>query len=316
MQYARLGRAGVQVSRLALGTMNLGWKISAEDSTAILDHAFELGVNLLDTADVYGAAIGASEEVIGAWLAGGSSRRDGVVLATKLGNPVNDGPNSKGLSALHIRNAVEQSLRRLRTDHVDLYQLHNVDATVEAEEIWQALDQLVSSGKVVYVGTCNHGREDLGRLAAARSGSGAARLGVVSEQSRYNIADRAVEESVLPYCRDNGLGFLAYSPLQGGLLAGPQGSSAGRRQGKSVSRRREAEVDRVQTFEAICESVGRSPAVVATAWLLAKDGVTSVLSGPGSLAQLEDVVGHAEEELPADVLSQLDDLWAPAGVRV
>jgi aryl-alcohol dehydrogenase-like predicted oxidoreductase len=212
MQYTQLGRIGAKVSRLALGTMNFGWHTDEKDSRTIMDAALKAGVNFFDTADIYGA--GASESILGRWFADDPSRRDKVVLATKLYIPLEDGPNTGGLSALHIRKACEDSLRRLQTDHIDLYQFHHIDRTTPWEEIWEATERLVRDGKVVYVGSSNFAGWDL--AAAQETAKARHFLGLASEQSVYNLMERTVELEVLPAARHYGIGRLPGARSQAG----------------------------------------------------------------------------------------------------
>src|ERR671933_1222202 len=234
MQYTSLGRTGLQVSRLCLGTMNFGPQTSEADSFAIMDQALEQGINFFDTANVYGVfganvpgsnlSLGLTEQIIGRWLAQGGGRRERIVLATKVYSQMGEGPNDRGLSAYHIRKACEESLRRLQTDHIDLYQMHHIERSTPWEEIWQAMEQLVREGKVIYVGSSNCAGWDIATaqcIAAARHF-----MGLVSEQSKYNLADRAIELEVIPACRAYGLGLLPWQPLKGGLLAGALASAS------------------------------------------------------------------------------------------
>lgn len=228
MQYTRLGRGGASVSRLCLGTMNFGWHTDERTSGALMDAALEAGINFFDTADIYGA--GTSESIIGRWFAAGAGRRDKVVLATKLYIPFDDQPNAGGLSALHIRQACEDSLRRLGTDHIDLYQFHHVDRGVRWEEIWEATDRLVRDGKVLYVGSSNFAGWDIAQAQEKAAARGM--FGLVTEQSVYNLLERTVELEVVPAAQHYGMGLLPWSPLGGGLLAA--GSHEGGRRGRWV----------------------------------------------------------------------------------
>src|SRR6266849_5576540 len=220
MQYVHLGRSGVKVSRLCLGTMNFGPETSEADSFAIMDRALELGINFFDTANVYGWKLGEgiTEQILGRWFAQGDGRRDKVVLATKVYGEMGHWPNQSRLSALHIRRACEDSLKRLRADHIDLYQMHHVDRETPWEEIWQAMEQLVYEGKVIYVGSSNFAGWHIAR--ANESARDRHFLGLVSEQSLYNLNERTVELEVLPACQAYGLGVIPWSPLSGGLLGG------------------------------------------------------------------------------------------------
>src|SRR5215813_15001479 len=217
MQYVQLGRAGVRVSRLCLGTMNFGPLTSEADSGAIMDQALELGINFLDTANVYGwkTGEGVTEQIVGRWLATGGGRRDRIVLATKVYGRMGTGPNDSRLSGLHIRRACDESLRRLQTDHIDLYQMHHVDRDTPWEEIWQAMEQLVQDGKVIYVGSSNFAGWHIAQaneIAKSRHF-----LGLVSEQSLYNLVKRTIELEVVPACESYGVGIIPYSPLAGGI---------------------------------------------------------------------------------------------------
>src|SRR6185369_11875639 len=220
MQYVQLGRSGVKVSRLCLGTMNFGPETSETDSFAIMDRALELGLNFFDTANVYGWKVGEgwTEQIVGRWFAQGGGRREKVVLATKVFGRMGQWPNQSRLSALHIRRACEESLRRLQTDHIDLYQMHHIARSTPWEEIWQAMEQLVSEGKVLYVGSSNFAGWDIATAQAAAKERHF--MGLVSEQSLYNLNARMIELEVIPACRHYGLGLIPWSPLGGGLLGG------------------------------------------------------------------------------------------------
>src|SRR5512141_1461338 len=220
MDYTQLGRTGLTVSRLCLGTMNFGPKTTEEDSFAIMDKAHDLGINFFDTANVYGWKLGegVTEQIIGRWFAQGGGRREKTVIATKVYGRMGDWPNQSRLSALNIRQAVEGSLKRLQTDHIDLYQMHHVDRNAPWDEVWQAMETLVEQGKVIYVGSSNFAGWHIAQAneAAAKRNF----LGLVSEQSLYNLASRTVELEVLPACRGYGLAVIPWSPLAGGMLGG------------------------------------------------------------------------------------------------
>jgi aryl-alcohol dehydrogenase-like predicted oxidoreductase len=309
MQYVHLGRTGLNVSRLCLGTMNLGNRTDEPDSLAVLDAALEAGINFIDTADGYGRPRGTTERIIGGWLTGGG-RRDRIVLATKVYATMGRGPNDRGLSAYHIRRACEESLRRLKTDHIDLYQMHHVDRATPCEEIWQAMEQLIAAGKITYVGSSNFP----GWQIATANQTAARRhlLGLVSEQSKYSLADRMIELEVIPACREYGLGLIPWSPLSEGLLAGlldkPAGSS--RRQAR---RRAQAERDRLEAYEAFCRQVGRHPAQVALAWLLSRPAVTAPILGPRTVDHLHTALGALEVSLDDQALARLEEIWPGPG---
>ncbi|MBA3469476.1 MAG: aldo/keto reductase, partial [Herpetosiphonaceae bacterium] len=257
MEYTALGRTGLQVSRLCLGTMNFGPETSEADSFAIMDQALELGINFFDTANVYGGKLGpgVTEQIIGRWLAQGGGRREQIVLATKVYGKVGERPNEHGLSAYHIRKACEDSLRRLQTDHIDLYQMHHIERTTPWEEIWQAMEQLVREGKVVYVGSSNFAGWDIAtaqNLAQSRHF-----MGLVSEQSLYNLNARMIELEVIPACRHYGLGLIPWSPLAGGLLGGAlQKVNAGRRASERIQKAIEDSRPQLEAYEALCEELG------------------------------------------------------------
>jgi aryl-alcohol dehydrogenase-like predicted oxidoreductase len=220
MEMTRLGRTGLKVSRLCLGTMNFGPQTEEADSHRILDHAVASGINMLDTANVYGWGEnkGRTETILGNWLAQGGGRRDRVVLATKLYGPMYDVPNGGRLSAYHIRRACDDSLRRLQTDRIDVYQMHHVDRDTPWEEIWQAMELLVAQGKVLYVGSSNFAAWNIAQACEIARSRHA--LGLVSEQSLYNLSARMIELEVIPACQAYGVGVLPWSPLGGGLLGG------------------------------------------------------------------------------------------------
>ena len=311
MPTTHLGRTGLTVSRICLGTMNFGPRTSEEDSHSIMDRAIDDGVNFFDTANVYGGR-GATEEIVGRWFAKGGGRRERVVLATKVYNSMGDRPNERGLSALHIRRACEDSLRRLQTDHIDLYQMHHVERSTPWEEIWQAMELLVAQGKVVYVGSSNFAGWHLAR--AQEIASSRHFLGLVSEQSLYNLADRTVELEVLPACEHYGLGVIPWSPLAGGLLGGVlAGSGEGRRAGEGVQARLSEHRAAVESYEQLCAELGTPPGEVALAWLLAQPAVTAPIVGPRTIEQLEAAERAVGVVLEAGVLERLDQIWPGPG---
>lgn len=312
MQYTHLGRSGLRVSRLCLGTMNFGNITDEADSRAIMSRALDEGINFFDTADHYGRPVGegVTEQIIGRWLKEEKGRRQQIVLATKVHNPMGPGPNDGGLSAYHIRQACEDSLRRLQTDHIDLYQMHHVDRSTPWEEIWQAMEVLVQQGKVLYVGSSNFAGWHIAQAQCAA----AARhfMGLVSEQSLYNLQTRTVELEVIPACRAYGLGLIPWSPLAGGLLAGaPEQGSQGRR----VLERDRIEPFRpkLEAWEGLCREIGEKPAHVALAWLLHNPVVTAPIIGPRTVEQLTDSLRALEITLSDDVLARLDEIWPGPG---
>jgi aryl-alcohol dehydrogenase-like predicted oxidoreductase len=314
MQTTRLGRTGLRISRICLGTMNFGPETSEADSHRIMDRALDAGINFFDTANVYGWGEnkGRTEQIIGRWLAQDPSRRDKVVLATKAYGPMFDRPNGGKLSAYHLRRASEDSLRRLQTDRIDLYQMHHVDRETPWEEIWQAMDVLVASGKVVYVGSSNFAAWNIVQAneTAARRHS----LGIVSEQSLYHLGVRSIELEVLPACRAYGVGVIPWSPLGGGLLGGAlQKATAGRRASERVQRLVEKHRSQLEAYEKLCAELGEKPAHVAVAWLLHQPGITAPIVGPRTLDQLEDAIKAESVTLSDEVLKRLDAIWPGPG---
>jgi aryl-alcohol dehydrogenase-like predicted oxidoreductase len=313
MEHARLGRSGVEVSRLCLGTMNFGPLTGESESFAIMDRALELGINFFDTANVYGQKTGegVTEQIIGRWLAQGG-RRDRVVLATKVYGRMGDGPNDRRLSALHVRRACDESLRRLRTDHIDLYQMHHVDRSTPWDEIWQAMELLVAQGKVIYVGSSNFAGWQIAQ--ACEVASRRSFLGLVSEQSLYNLRARTIELEVIPACRAYGLGLIPWSPLAGGLLGGVlDRPREGRRASKLAAERLEKDRSRLEAYEAFCRELGERPADVALAWTLRDPVVTAPIIGPRTLAQLDGSVRSLDIRLGADDWKRLDAIWPGPG---
>ena len=291
--------------------MNFGPLTNEDDSRAIMDRALEHGINFFDTANRYGGdkGPGATEEIVGRWFALGGGRREKVVLATKVFGPMSEWPNDGGLSARHIRDACEASLRRLQTDHIDLYQMHHVDRAAPWEEIWQAMDLLVQQGKVIYVGSSNFAGWHIAQANEAASSRHF--LGLVSEQSLYNLASRTVELEVLPACRHYGLGVIPWSPLAGGLLGGRSEDSARR---KNAQPRYEALRDKLERWEKFCAELGEEPASVALAWLLHQRDVTAPIIGPRTMEQLEGASMRALDiELDKSSLKAIDEIFPRQG---
>jgi aryl-alcohol dehydrogenase-like predicted oxidoreductase len=313
MQHTYLGRTGLKVSRLCLGTMNFGTQTAEADSHAILDHALEMDVNFIDTANRYGrdVSLGYTEEIIGRWLAK-RGRRDRIVLATKVYGAMGNGVNDRGLSAYHIRKACEDSLRRLQTDHIDLYQMHHVDRSTPWEEIWQAMEKLVSDGKVIYVGSSNFAGLHIAQAQFAAEKRNF--LGLVSEQSLYNLNARMIELEVIPACRAFGLGLIPWSPLAGGLLGGAlQKAATGRRANAQLQARVEKQRSQLEEYEALCTELGESPANVGLAWLLHHPTVTAPIIGPRTMQQFEESLRAVEIKLSFEVLARLDEIWPGPG---
>jgi aryl-alcohol dehydrogenase-like predicted oxidoreductase len=317
MKYTFLGRSGLQVSRLCLGTMNFGMVTAEAAGFEIMDEALGAGINFFDTADVYGGpqspdmeqGYGTSEEIIGRWLAQGR-RREQIVLATKVYQPMGTGPNDRHLSSYHIRKACEDSLRRLQTDHIDLYQMHHIDRRTPFDEIWQAFELLVQQGKVIYVGSSNFAGWD---IATAQSAAAARHfMGLVSEQSLYNLSSRTIELEVIPACRHYGLGLIPWSPLAGGLLGGALRKAT---QGRRADNSQQIEQHRPQleAYEALCQELGEQPADVALAWLLHNPTVTAPIIGPRTTDQLTRSLRTLELSLPKETHRRLDEIWPGPG---
>ncbi|MGI5353174.1 aldo/keto reductase [Streptomyces sp. CA-250714] len=324
MEYTQLGRTGLKVSRLVLGTMNFGPQTDETDSHAIMDAALAAGVNFFDTANAYGWGRnkGRTEEIIGSWFAKGEGRRDKTVLATKVyANMAPDGetpwPNHDKLSALNIRRSVEASLRRLGTDRIDLYQFHHIDRATPWDEIWQAMDVLVQQGKVLYVGSSNHAGWHIAQAneTAARRGS----LGLVSEQCLYNLAERRAEMEVVPAAESYGLGVIPWSPLHGGLLGGAlrkarEGGSSRTASGRAATALEDPAVRaQVEAYEKLVAEHGLEPGEVALAWLLSRPGVTGPIVGPRTAGQLDSALRAVELELGDELLASLDEVFPGPG---
>ncbi len=321
MEYQRLGRLALEVSPLCLGTMNFGWEgqgAGEEDAFRIMDHALDKGINFFDTANVYGRrkdaapGEGVTEQIIGRWFAQGGNRRERVVLATKVYGGMGDWPNYSGLSALNIRRACDASLRRLQTDHIDLYQMHHIDRRAPWEEIWQAMQQLVDAGKVLYIGSSNFaGIHIVEANEAARSRHF---MGLVAEQSLYNLTARTVELEVLPACERYGLGVIPWSPLAGGLLGGALAKATeGRRSDPGFQRRVQEERPKLEAWEKLCADIGERPADVALAWLLANPIVTAPIIGPRTVDQLDGSMRALDISLSAEILRSLDEVFPGPG---
>ena len=311
MEYRHLGRSGLEVSRLCLGTMNFGVDTTEPDSFAIMDRAHELGVNFFDTANVYGwkKGEGVTENIVGRWFAQGGGRREKTVIATKLYGSMSDWPNDTFLSARNIRHACDGSLRRLQTDYIDLYQMHHVDRKTPWEEIWEAMEILRQQGKILYVGSSNFAGWHIGKAQGAAGRRNF--MGLISEQSIYNLATRAVELEVLPACLDFGLGVIPWSPLHGGLLGGvvrKEREGKRRRTGRARDAL-EAKRDQIESYEEYCEKIDQDPATVALAWLLHQPAVTAPIVGPRTMEQLDDSMRALKLTLGEEELAKLDEIW-------
>jgi aryl-alcohol dehydrogenase-like predicted oxidoreductase len=314
MEYTQLGRTGLKVSRLCLGTMNFGPHTSESDAFIIMDQALELGINFFDTANVYGRQKGAgiTEHIVGRWFAQGGGRREQVVIATKVYGGMGDWPNESKLSALHIRRACDESLRRMQTDHIDLYQMHHIDRATPWEEIWQAMETLVQQGKVSYVGSSNFAGWHIAQaneIAKRRHF-----MGLVSEQSLYNLSARTIELEVIPACKSYGLGLIPWSPLGGGILGGAlQKANAGRRAEEPRLKAIEKFKPQLEKYEALCQEIGEQPADVALAWLLKNPIVTAPIIGPRTADQFTGSLRALEIKLSDDAMKRLDEIFPGPG---
>ncbi len=315
MEYRTLGRTGLHVSELCLGTMQFGWTADEATSFAILDAFFEAGGNFIDTADIYSAWApgnpgGVSEEIIGRWMKARGNRRQ-IVLATKVRGRMWAGPNGEGLSRKHIVEAVEDSLRRLQTDYIDLYQAHAFDPTTPIEETMRAFEDLVRQGKVLYVGASNYPAWRLAEALAVSEHHGWVRY--ESLQPHYNLVHRGeFERELKPLCEHHGLGVIPYSPLAGGFLTGkyrrgePLPASV---RADSIRRRyfeSETAWNALEALRRIADERGKTPAQVALAWLLSRPPITAPIVGANTVAQLEELLGAAGLRLTPEEVGLLD----------
>jgi len=317
MQYTYLGRSGLKVSRLCLGTMNFGPETSEAEAFQIMDAALDAGINFFDTANVYGGKDhrGRTEEIIGRWFAQGGGRRERVVLATKVYGTMDDphdGPNTAGgLSAYKIRRHLEGSLRRLQTDHIELYQMHHVDRNVSWDELWEAFQVQVYQGKISYVGASNFAGWHLVKAQAAAKQRNF--LGLISEQHKYSLLCRLPELEVLPAAQDLGIGVIAWSPLDGGLLGGnalkPGAGARSSRNAERVEKHR----PQLEAFSALCRDLGESEANVALAWTLKHPAMTGPIIGPRTLQQLQETLRAVEIDLDAAAMARLQEIFPGPG---
>lgn len=314
MEYTHLGRSGLLVSRLCLGTMNFGTYTTEADSFKIMDGALEHGINFFDTANVYGGENkGRTEEIIGKWFQKGHSRREKTVLATKVYGNMSDWPNEGKLSARNIKLACEASLKRLQTDYIDLYQMHHVDRDTPWEEVWQAMEQLVQEGKIIYVGSSNFAAWNIVQanyMAEKRNF-----LGLVSEQSIYSLRNRHIELEVIPACRAMGLGVIPWSPLGGGILSDGvlEKPSEGRRARPALQESVEKLRPQLEAYERCCQDTEQSLANIALAWVMNNPVVTAPIIGPRTLDQLEESLKVLHIKLSDEMLEKLDEIWPGPG---
>ncbi|MGO4369443.1 aldo/keto reductase [Paenibacillus sp. YIM B09110] len=316
MEYTKLGRSGLNVSRLCLGTMNFGVDTDEKESFRIMDAALEAGINFFDTANIYGWGenSGRTEEIIGRWFKQGDGRRERTVLATKVYGDMHDahdGPNREaGLSAYKIRRHLESSLKRLQTDHIELYQMHHVDRSVDWNELWRAFENAEAQGKIGYVGSSNFAGWDI----AVAQGEAKARghIGLVSEQHKYNLLCRLPELEVLPASQALGLGVIPWSPLDGGLLAGNhRRKDGGRRSGDS--KRLDQHREKLDAYAKFCDELGEPEDLVSLAWLLANPAVTAPIIGVRTLDQFKRSLRAVEIKLDESALKRIDEIFPGPG---
>jgi aryl-alcohol dehydrogenase-like predicted oxidoreductase len=316
MKYVHLGRTGLSVSRICLGTMNFGPVTSKEDSFSIMDSAHAQGINFFDSANVYGwSDKGLTERIVGEWFAQGNGRRERTVLATKLYGDMGDWPNDGKLSALNIRRACDASLKRMQTDYIDLYQMHHVDRSTPWDEIWEAMEVLRNQGKVIYVGSSNFAGWHLAQAQETATRRG--QLGLVSEQSIYNLVERTVELEVLPAAQAYGIGVIPWSPLHGGLLGGVIRKMADGTTSRSASGRAADALEKhrraIEAWEQFCAERGEDPADVALAWLLHQPAVTAPIVGPRTGAHLDGALKALDITLDEAALARLDEIFPGPG---
>jgi len=314
MKYTRLGRSNLTVSRICLGTMHFGQCTTEKEAFDIMNRALDLGINFFDTANIYGGNPGQTEEIMGKWFKQGGGRRDKVVLATKVYCcMVGDQsmPNeTNGISAHKVRRHLGDSLRRLQTDHIDLYQVHHIDRRISGEEFWGTFERLLDKGDILYVGTSNFPGWELAKFQMMAQQRGL--LGIVSEQTQYNLLNRVPELEVIPAARDFGIGILPYMPLAGGLLTGKKQIVAGSRT-SSVGKEYNMSLSGNQQFEEfakLCREIGEKEHVVAIAWTLANPAVSSAIVGIRTPSHLDGIERAAEVALDQEVMRRLGDIFS------
>ncbi|RJP66056.1 MAG: aldo/keto reductase [Ignavibacteriales bacterium] len=312
MEYTHLGRSGLKVSRLCLGTMNYGQYNTDEESYKIMDHAIDCGINFFDTANVYGSYKGQTEEIIGRWLSLNGGRREKIVLASKVYGGMSDWINDSKLSAYNIKRACEDSLRRLKTNHIDLYQMHHIDRETPWEEIWQAMEQLIREGKIIYVGSSNFAAWNI--VEANYKAKEKHMLGLVSEQSIYSLRNRHIELEVVPACKAMGVGIIPWSPMGGGILCGILDKpETGRRSRPALLASAERLRPQIEKYENLCKEINHKPSVVALNWMLQNPAITSPIVGPRTIEQLDENISALDFKLDDDTMKKLDEIWPGPG---
>ncbi len=311
MEYVRLGSTGLKVSRICLGCMSFGsgadWMLPEEPSFAIVRRALELGINFFDTADVY--SLGESEQILGRALRAFGVRRDDVVVATKLFHPMSAAPNDRGLSRKHVMQAIDDSLRRLGLEYVDLYQIHRFDPETPIEETLEALTDVIRAGKVRYIGASTMGAYQFAKLLYTADRLRLARF--VSMQNNYSLLYREEEREMIPLCREEGIGLIPYSPIGGGLLAGSRRSGTVRSHSPMARDRfkRAADEAVIDAVAAVARQRGARPAEIAVAWLLGRPGVTAPIVGATKPGHLDDPVKAVGTRLGAEEITRLEGAY-------
>ncbi len=313
MRYSFLGKSNLEVSKVCLGTMHFGNRTPDEEAFKIMDKAIDMGINFFDTANVYGEPHGRTEEVIGNWFEK-SGKRDKVILATKSYNCMTDPatayPNEiYGISAYRLKRDMEASLKRLKTDHVELYQLHHLDRDITVEEFWNGMEKLIEKDYTTYIGTSNFAGWALAKFQMAATSRG--KLGLVSEQTMYNLLCRYPELEVIPAAMDFGIGLIPYMPLAGGLLCGKTATTAGFRTNQvageyGISYETN---DMIMEFKKFCAELGEKESVVSGAWVIANPAVSSVIVGVRTLEQLEDLARMGELALDQSSVNRLNEIF-------
>ncbi len=308
MDYVRLGSTGLKVSRLCLGCMSFGsmmdWMLNEADSRVIIKKALDAGINFFDTADIY--SHGESEQITGRALKDFGPPRDELVIATKVHHPMGDAPNSRGLSRKHIMHAIDASLDRLGVDYVDLYQIHRFDYSTPIEETMEALDEVVKSGKALYIGASSMWAWQFAKMQFTADRLGTTRF--VSMQNHYNALYREEEREMNPFCVDQGVGLIPWSPIAGGLLAGSRRTNTVRSKSPMARDRfrRPSDEAVIDAVAKVAEARGCKPAEVAVAWLLSRPGVAAPIIGSTKPEHLDDPLKALETELTAQEIAELE----------
>jgi aryl-alcohol dehydrogenase-like predicted oxidoreductase len=321
MDYVQLGSTGLKVSRICLGTMTYGskkwreWVLEEEESRPFIQRALEAGINFFDTADVY--SLGASEEILGRALKDFGSSRDRLVIATKVFNPMGDDPNQRGLSRKHIRHAIDESLRRLGTDYVDLYQIHRFDPETPMEETLEALDEVVRDGKALYIGASSMYAWQFAQMLAISEQNGWARF--VTMQNHYNLLYREEEREMNPLCVAEGVGLIPWSPLARGVLAGNRKAQTTRSRTDDFAQKlykgtEQADQQVLDRLEELSKARGVPQAQLALAWLLHQPGLVAPIVGASKPHHLDDAIASVKVKLSAEEIARLSESYVPHAI--